>query len=393
MIVGFRPRRLALPGILLVLFLFTPLSILRLLIALYLLYFVIAVLYAVLAPRGLSVERLDEDLRVNRFQRFPVRLRVRNRGILPVHLFAVSDSLGGLFSLETGTFQLGLGPFDERILSFEAESHDRGEFAVGPVVLKGSDPFGIVAWRRRVEAPLRVIVYPAVHPLQLTQSTGLPSGNLAVASRLYEDVTNFRSVREYVAGDEMRRINWKVSARLGRLYAMEYVPSIYFPVLIVLNLTEGDYPVSHRQQLVERAIEVAASLVFHFVGIKQDVGLVTTGAIAGRAGFPIAPIRSGTGHAVNILEILARIGTSAEPVGLAEHIFGCGAGIRTGTKVMVVTPPLSEAQGGGLLRIRRRGYDTEVFFVSSYRMKKEDITLHGIRSRSVAEYGTELLDG
>jgi uncharacterized protein (DUF58 family) len=264
---------------------------------------------------------------------------------------------------------------------------------MGPVELKGSDPFGMFAWRRRVGAPLRVIVYPAVHPLQLKQSSGLPSGNLTVASRLYEDVTNFRSVREYVPGDELRRINWKVSARLGRLYAMEYVPSIYFPVLVVLNLTEGDYPVIHRQQLVERAIEVAASLVFHFAGLKQDVGLVTTGAMAGRPGFPVAPIRSGIGHAVNILEILARIGTSAETVNVAEHVFGCGAGIRSGTKIMVVTPPLREEQAGGLLRIRRRGYDTEVFFVSSYLMRKEDITLHGIRSRAVAEYGTELLNG
>jgi uncharacterized protein (DUF58 family) len=288
---------------------------------------------------------------------------------------------------------LGLGPFESRTLAYEAESHERGEYTVGPVELKGADPLGMFRWRKRVAAPVRVTVYPAVYALQLAPATGLPAGNLKVTSRIYEDVTNFRSVREYVPGDELRRINWKVSARLGRLFAMEYMPSIYFPVLVVANLTDADYPVSHKQQLIERVIEVAASLVFHFVGIKQEVGLVTTGKLPDRPGFPVVPIRSGYGHAVGMLETLARIGTSSEPVGLAEIVFRSGITIHTGTKMMIVTPPLRQEQTGALLGIRRKGYDTEVFIVSSYAMRREDIVLHGIRSHAVEEIGSELLHG
>src|SRR5206468_2341164 len=43
-----------------------------------------------------------------------------------------------------------------------------------------------------------------------------------VASRRIGPGTEFWGVREYVAGDEVRRINWKASARLERLFTNEY---------------------------------------------------------------------------------------------------------------------------------------------------------------------------
>ena len=388
-----RPQTFILPVVLLLLFIFTPLAILRYLFAMYLLFFLLAFLYVALVPRLISVERSDETIRTNRFQPFTVRLVLRNRGILPIHLLSAEDTLGGLFSRESGGFVFGLGPYESRTFAYAAESHERGEFTLGPVELKGTDPLGMFQWRRRAAVPLRVIVYPAVHPVPLSTSTGLPAGNVRVTNKIYEDVTNFRSVREYVPGDEMRRVNWKVSARLGRLFVMEYMPSLYFPVLIAANLSDPDFPVSHKQQLFERVIEVAASLVFHFVGIKQEVGLVTTGRLADRSGFPAAPIKAGYGHAVGMLEMLARIGASPEPAGIADVIFRSGITIHTGTKIMVVTPPLRPEQAAALLGVRRKGYDTEVFVVSSYTMRREDITLQGIRSHAVGELGSELFDG
>ena len=166
-----------------------------------------------------------------------------------------------------------------------------------------------------------------------------------------------------------------------------------FPVLVAANLSDADFPVSHKQQLIERVIEVAASLVFHFVGIKQEVGLVTTGRLADRQGFPVIPIRAGYGHAVGMLETLARIGPSPEPGSIAEVVFRSGITIHAGTKIMIVTPPLRPEQAGALLGIRRKGYDTEVFVVSSYAMRREDIALQGIRSHAVDELGSELFHG
>ena len=124
--------------------------------------------------------------------------------------------------------------------------------------------------------------------------------NIAVLNRLYEDVSRFRSLREYQPGDELRRINWKVSARLGKLHTTEYNPSLYFPILVLLNLCAPDYPLEGRYPHMERAIELAGSLVAYFPGLKQQVGLIAAARIPGEPEPVSVPIRAGTSHGVRI---------------------------------------------------------------------------------------------
>ena len=137
-------------------------------------------------------------------------------------------------------------------------------------------------------------------------------------------------------GDELKRVNWKASARMGTLYAMEYVPTIYFPVMVALNLSASSYPVNERSILAERAIETAASLIFFYVGLKQEVGLVTTGHLEDAdapqetpgTGGTYSPIRPGHGHAVSLLEDLARITMSDTAAGRHRAVATCAAARR-----------------------------------------------------------------
>ena len=94
-----------------------------------------------------------------------------------------------------------------------------------------------------------------------------------------------------------------------------------------------------------------------------------------------------------MLEILARVITAAEgEVNFAHFILNSGISIPSGTKVMVVTPPLRETQTNSLLSVRRRGYELEVFLTSSYLMKKEDTVIEGIKSHTISAYGTEIVN-
>jgi len=70
-------------------------------------------------------------------------------------------------------------------------------------------------WRRKLGARQRLIIYPEVLPLTRPLRSGLPAGTLPTRDQVYEDITRYRSLREYVRGDDARRINWKVSARMA----------------------------------------------------------------------------------------------------------------------------------------------------------------------------------
>ena len=417
------------PLILLFIVLFAPPPMMRAFAAGLLAIRLLAFGYLLTVRNGVAVSRGEALVHANRFAPFTCTLKVRNRTPLPIHFLTVADRIGSFAARRPAQFVTGLGPWEERTFTYELEGRERGEFHLGPVDLVGTDPFGFFPWRTQAPSHQQVIVYPDIFALDLHHKRGLPSGSLTVLNKLYEDVTRYRSLREYQPGDEPKRINWKASARMGALFSMEYVPSIYFPVLVLLNLTEGDYPLAQRAHLVERAIEAAASLVFHFVGIGQEVGMASSGLIGrqggapapaagasapddsvlssgrpadsatplpapGAAAYTAEPVRAGYAHAAHLLEQLARINTAGEGAANFVDIVQRGAvPVANGTRIVVVTPPLTEPQRAALLALRRRGYDVEVFLVSTHRARREELAVEGLTSHTVGGYGRELIRG
>jgi len=389
-----RAREFTLIVVLLALIVFVPFYPLRVVILAILLLRALAALYDGLVPSLLSLSRDSTTVYANCNQRFEITLAVKNRSPFPLFFVTVQDTVSaGIFPEHEATFTVTLRPFERRVLSYGASGRARGVYQAGPVRLSGYDPLRTYSFRRRVDAPVPIVVYPSVYRLDLPQRHGLPSGSIQVSNKLYEDMTRYSAIREYQPGDEMKRINWKASARMGKLYSMDYQPSIYFPILIVVNLSEKDFPVRGRESLVNRITEVAASLVFYGVRIKQELGLVTTGIIPETGLHPSAPIKAGYGNAVSILETLSRVQLDSDHVNFAEFMMKAGVVIPNGTKVFIVSPPLKEEEATTLMAHRRKGYRIELFETRSRHMNKADEWVHDIRTHDVTERGEEVVHG
>jgi uncharacterized protein (DUF58 family) len=235
-----------------------------------------------------------------------------------------------------------------------------------------------------------------MHRLELPNRKGLPAGNLPTPDRIYEDVTRYRSLREYIPGDDVRRIHWKASARLGSLHTVEYVPALFFPLVVLLNLSLEDYPEKNRYSLIERGVEMAASLVAHFVGLDQEVGLISSGALR-----PSAPADEGSattqvvvapaggyGQAVALLEVLARITPAAGNASFARLLQG-GTRLATGTRLCVVSPRPSAEQSLALQSVRRRTSLIELFMIAggARRVAGGGATVYRVR-----DYGEEMIE-
>lgn len=369
---------------LLLVYLFTPIHSIRAIALFLLLVTLVSFVASRLLPRAIAIRRLDTDIRIHRGERFTVRFEIRNLWPIPIRSVIVTDEHGGVVPEAPPVFQVSLGPRERRVLSWSADGRERGEIFLGRINLSGPGPFGLNRWARQVDAGFRIIIYPAAAPMSLEHRRGLPAGNIAVLNRLYEDVTRYRSIREYVPGDELRRINWKVSARLGKLHTMEYLPSLYFPVLVLLDLCATDYPLDGRYFLIERAIEVAASLVLSFAGVQQEVGLLSTGLVAGQKGPLSVPIRPGLAHAMTILEALARVQPPVEEIPF-ETLATAPSQIaaRAGLRIVAVTPLLSAERTGELSRIGRRGSGLEVFYILSAAQRLSDAESASVPSRAI----------
>lgn len=370
-------------------FLFFPSWIIQAVALLFMLTFLFSFLYSHLLRSRIVVRRKDTVLRGYRQQKLSMELVVENRGPIPVHHLLVRDMTGALTSEESATFFFRLRPGERRKLTYRVESAQRGEFEVGPALIAGADPLGFFPWKISLKQSTRIIVYPRVYPLRLSDKEGLPAGNIRTENRIYEDVTRYRSLREYMSGDDPRRISWKVSARLGKLFCMEFLPALYFPVLILLNLTSSDYPLKYRQHRAERAIEAAASLIYYFIGIKQEVGLASSGRLANEGEGRAVPIKSGYGHAVTLLEYLARINLGS--FDFSELLMSSGIRIPLGTRLILVSPPLRKEQFSFLDDLRRRGYRVELFQITRAPAVKDQDRNRRFTSHYIQDYGDELI--
>jgi uncharacterized protein (DUF58 family) len=358
-------------------FLFTPVRVVRVISAFYMLIIAATYLYSRMTPLAVTAARTNPVSRGIKLQDIELELRVRNRTPFPVPYFSLEDERGELFT-DSGSFLVSLGAFEEKHMSYIVRGQSRGDFSLGPIRAEGTGPFGFFRWKKTIDAPGTVIVYPTIHPMDLVYRRGLPAGNLRTDDRMYEDVTQFRSMREYVPGDDVKRINWKVSAKNGKLFTMEFDPTLYFPVMLILNFSRDDYPRRHRSSLMERAAELAASVPFYYAQLNQEIGFISTGNLPNESGYSSRPLKAGYEHAQGMLELISKIRPVDGHADLNELLYETGTKIQLGTKVIIVSPPLSAKQAEALIAAKRKGMNLLLLQVESQTEAVEDEDYAGV---------------
>lgn len=113
----------------------------------------------------------------------------------------------------------------------------------------------------------------------------------------------FDEVRPYVPGDDVRTIDWNVTARFGEPYVKRYVEERELTVLLLVDISPSQNFGSGRRSKREAAVELSALLAFSAIHNQDKIGLLL---FHGEADEYIPP-RKGQKHALRVVrEVLAR---------------------------------------------------------------------------------------
>src|SRR5260221_12453832 len=85
---------------------------------------------------------------------------------------------------------------------------------------------------------------------------------------------NFEEVREYVRGDEVRSIDWNVTARMNHPFVKKFVEERELTVMLVVDLSGSGLFGSGEQSKRELAAEIASILAFSAIRNNDKVGLI-----------------------------------------------------------------------------------------------------------------------
>ncbi len=112
----------------------------------------------------------------------------------------------------------------------------------------------------------------------------------------------FEEVREYLPGDEVRSIDWNVTARFGHPYIKKFKEERELTVMLVVDVSASGQFGSVRQTKNELAAELAAVLAFSAIRNNDKVGLIM---FTDRIEKFVAP-KKGRRHVLRVIrEILA----------------------------------------------------------------------------------------
>ncbi len=206
-----------------------------------------------------------------------VRLAVRNAGpslglvelldVLPPELPVTAGANHLVVSLAAG----------ERLdVAYQVKPLLKGDYAIVPLRVSALDSLGLGAEDAIGAPPTNLVVAPAMEPL--------PRANLGprrtrpwfghVTSRHIGAGSEFWGVREYVSGDDVRRINWKAAARFDRLFSNEYQGERSGDVILVLDARRESAVGPPTDNAVEIGVRAALGVAEHVLASKNRVGLV-----------------------------------------------------------------------------------------------------------------------
>ena len=114
----------------------------------------------------------------------------------------------------------------------------RGVLRASDLAVEAADPLGLFRDRGALPDRELALVYPRFAPLgspprQRELEAAVAAPRAGVGTELF-------GVREYQAGDSLRRIHWRLSARHGELVVREYEPPGLRTLLLVLDPDPGE---------------------------------------------------------------------------------------------------------------------------------------------------------
>jgi len=266
----------------------------------------------------------------------------------------VDESLPDAIVLEKGASRMltQLGSRETAELLLEFHSPIRGRYKIGPLVVRVEDPFGFYHVEKRSEAEILSIM-PMPERIRAAELRPRHLGPWpgTIPARTPGPGTEFYSMRDYVSGDDPKRINWKASAKHRRLILKEMEAERVTDVMVVLDTDVSFYEIGEAE-LFERGVRAAASLASLLLRQGNRVGMILQGEERG----VVAP-GFGKRHERDILVLLAaakpgraQLSTSYVITLLARLMLPAKA------QVVIISPLLDATIVDGVRELASAGY-------------------------------------
>lgn len=262
----------------------------------------------------------------------------------------------------------------------------RGVYPIGPLTVSSGDPFGLFRITRTFGNASSIIVYPGF--IDLPHFT-VPPANLPgegrFRKRTHYVTPNAAGIREYEYGDGLSRIDWKGTARQGRLMVKMFELDPASDIWIAIDLQSSVQAGEGDENTEEYAVKIAASVARFFLNANRNVGFMAFGDR-----LDIIEAERGGPQMTHILEALALSRAFGDvPIGDLINVEGRHFGRHT--TLVLITSSMDPSWVMNLLALTQRGVKVAVVLLEASTFGGKSNSLMVVSSLAAADIWTYLV--
>jgi uncharacterized protein (DUF58 family) len=214
---------------------------------------------------GRMSQGMAQDIRITLFNKGSRPLRIQVRDQTPV---------------EWESAPVMKGEIKERghlTLDYSVKPLERGLYRFGDIAIRAEGRMGLVSCSISCSATEDVKVYPNLPAFNYSDlSTYRRKAGYwgLLPAKLRGDGREFESLREYVVGDDPRKIHWKATARLDHPIVQEYLPEKNQNVIILIDSGRLMCSMSEGKTKLDHALEAAIRLIHTALAGGDQAGII-----------------------------------------------------------------------------------------------------------------------
>lgn len=232
------------------------------------------------AMRGLEVScRVQGTYRAGR--EIAVRFELRKMSRLPLGTVRMRVELVNVLYGDQKETEVWLLPDECREMSFvySYKAQDCGNIKIRVTELRCQDMLGLFIFKRPANIQEETLIYPPKIRLnmELLQRPATKSfGEIYDQHKKGQDISEVSGLRDYVPGDSINSIHWKLSGKMDRLIVREFGMPSNYNTLILYEMVKrnGEEEIPNAFNNAVLALTVSLSLGMLELNLEHNVGRI-----------------------------------------------------------------------------------------------------------------------